>query len=566
LVDFFCVVGHSGKLAPTEVDQNLGERNSPNELYLDVKVLDCYPALDAYQDMSLPEHVSTFVFPDGCRPSEVHSTPTFFTFVLTSENGQRLYGAAMHVYDDQMETDHILQVLEDSGYTVPLPWWLHGDSAPYPGLKRPSEVVYIPKCLVLLSHYPFYDIWRKFLTQIYWIALVQAPIPIERYIANFVSEVPLPPLGKVEVKFGFTSKHLWSISRPAVNDLPLVNFSYRPLFASLSVGNIMVVSACLMQETRVALLSNHYATLGPVAEALLSLLFPFQWQGLYLPIMPFAMLDILDAPVPFIVGLHSRYFAEVPRRHRPKGVVFVNLDRDEVDLGFDDEEHKAMRPRMAPHLPDKVANKLKATLETCGGLAYLACSGGVKGRILTGDGSELQNSARPLYAQISPVDSGSSQAPRMQTLGQTDKAFPDNQQLNAIDGFLSEQGHTSELTPRDDPKATRKMRSAFSKLKRRASNDDGSNGKTVKESSISLLEMTEVRSSDALLSQPEQSTNILCARLFEAKWLLWSRDQKRVLALLRYHFQPLSSIPGEGVQWYSISKRRLFAGTQPAVQ
>jgi hypothetical protein len=510
LVDFFCVVGHSGKLTPGEVDQNLGERNSPSELSFDVKVLDCYPAPDAYQDMSLPEHLSTFVFPDGCRPSETHSTPTFFTFVLTSENGQRLYGAAMHVYDDQMDTEHIRHVLEDAGYTVPLPWWLHSDvDPPNPGLTRPSEVVYIPKCLVLLSHYPFYDIWRMFLTQIYQITLVQAPLPIERYIANFVSEVPLPPLGKVEVKFGFTSKDLWSICRPAVNDLPLANFSYRPLFASLSVGNIMVVSACLMQETRVALLSNHYALLGPVAEALLSLLFPFQWQGLYLPIMPFAMLDILDAPVPFIVGLHSRYLADVPRRHRPKGVVFVNLDRDEVDLGFDDEEHNTMRPRLAPDLPDKDANKLKAKLEKFGGMAYLACSGGVKGKILTGDGSQLQNSTRPLYAQMSNVDSGSSQDPRMQTLSKTDKAYPDNQQLSAIDGFLSEQGHTSEVTPRDDPKATGKMRSAFNKLKQLTSDDDGSKGETVKESSISLLEMTEVRFFDSLLSQPEQLTNFL---------------------------------------------------------
>ena len=498
LVDFFCVVGHSGKLAPSEVDQNLAERNSPKELCLDVKVLDCYPAADAYEDMSLPEHLSTFVFPDGCHPSEIHSTPTFFTFVLTSENGQRLYGAAMHVYDDQMDTDNIRRVLIDSGYTVPFPWWLHDDlHPPKPGLKRPSEVVYIPKCLVVLSHYPFYDIWRRFLTQIYRITLTQAPLPIERYIANFVSEVPLPPLGKVEMKFGFTSKDLWSISRPAVNDLPLANFSYRPLFASLSVGNIMVVSSCLMQETQVALLSSHYALLGPVAEALLSLLFPFQWQGLYVPVMPFAMLDILSAPVPFIVGLHSRYLSEVPHQHRPKGVVFVDLDRDEVHLGFDDEgangiDRKMMQPRLVPELPDKDANKLKAKLDECGGIAYLACSAGVKGRIFTGDGEQLLNETRPSYAQMSKVDFGSSQAPRMQILGKTDKAFPDNQQLNPIDGFLSEQGHTSELTPRSESKAIGRKRNPF-KVKRWPSLDDGLKSETAKESHTSLLEMMEVR-------------------------------------------------------------------------
>ena len=499
LVDFFCVIGHSGKVVQSEVDQNLAERNAPEELCFDVVVTDCYPSPDAYTDMDFPEHVSTFVFPDGCRPSQVHQSPTFFTFVLTSANGQRLYGAAMHVYDDQMDTDTIRRVLEDSGYTVPLPWWLHDDEPDSSSRRqRPSEIVYIPKCLVVLSHYPFFDIWRRFLTQLYRITMVEAPLPVERYIANFVSEVPLPPLGQVEVKFGFVTDDIWSIRRPPVNDLPLANFSYLPLFSSLSVGNIMVVSACLMQEIRVALLSSHYALLGPVAEALLSLLFPFEWQGMYIPIMPFVMLDILDAPVPFLVGLHSRYLAEVPRKFRPKGVVFVNLDRDEVHLGFDDEGtsggERDLPPRFVPELPEKDALKLKEALEEYGEVAYLLLSSKVKGRIFTGIGTLLQNSTRPTYAKMSSVDLASSAASRMQILGRTDKAYPDGQQLDPINGFLSEQGHTSGVIPGKDSKARSKARNPFKKLGRRLDpNNSTSNGKPLKESliSTSLLETVE---------------------------------------------------------------------------
>jgi hypothetical protein len=180
-----------------------------------------------------------------------------------------------------------------------------------------------------------------------------------------------------------------------------------------------------------------------------------------------------------------------------QGVVFVDLDRDKVHLGFDDEgangiDHKMMQPSLPSELHDKDANKLKAKLEECGGMAYLACSGGVKGRIFTGDGDQLQNETRPWYAQMSKVDSGSSQAPRLQILSKTDKAFPDNQQLNPIDGFLSEQGHTSELTPRDESKGSGRKRKPF-KVKRWTSLDDKSNSETVKESNTSLLEMIEVR-------------------------------------------------------------------------
>lgn len=45
---------------------------------------------------------------------------------------------------------------------------------------------------------------------------------------------------------------------------------------------------------QVALCSSHYALLAPAAEGLLSLLFPFVWQGAYIPVMPFNMKDVLE--------------------------------------------------------------------------------------------------------------------------------------------------------------------------------------------------------------------------------------------------------------------------------
>ena len=41
-----------------------------------------------------------------------------------------------------------------------------------------------------------------------------------------------------------------------------------------------------------------------VAECLSALLFPFQWQHVYVPILPVSLMNFLDAPVPFVMGLH----------------------------------------------------------------------------------------------------------------------------------------------------------------------------------------------------------------------------------------------------------------------
>lgn len=43
-----------------------------------------------------------------------------------------------------------------------------------------------------------------------------------------------------------------------------------------------------------------------VAESLTNLLLPFSWPHVYVPILPASCHHFLDAPVPFVMGLHTR--------------------------------------------------------------------------------------------------------------------------------------------------------------------------------------------------------------------------------------------------------------------
>ena len=42
-----------------------------------------------------------------------------------------------------------------------------------------------------------------------------------------------------------------------------------------------------------------------ICECLSSLLFPFSWAHVYVPLLPASMHHFLDAPVPFIMGLYQ---------------------------------------------------------------------------------------------------------------------------------------------------------------------------------------------------------------------------------------------------------------------
>ncbi len=446
LMDFFCIIASNGKLEK-ESHSQLSTCRSPSELCFQTEVTDCYPSQHSYGKRGFPSHLPKFVYPQGCRPS-TNQKPTFFTFTLTNQNGTKIYGAALHIYDFHLDMDKILGYVRQSGYEGVLPSWLEAyDKSQMEGKRnkskastlagQDSDLLFLPKCLVILSHYGFFDVMRKFLLQLYHISMVKAPLPLERYIANFVSEVPLPPQGKLSVRVAFANNEIVSISRPPINRLPLVNFSYRPLFTCLSVSNIMVVMGFLLQESRVAVFSKHASLLGPSCEALCSLLFPLVWQGIYIPVLPESMtVDLLEAPIPFLVGAHRVYLDEFSVDKRPKGVTLVDLDNDVVHMGFDEGGDR----RLPPFLPEKDASKLKLQLEKSANGEYMVSSSNKKGVLTYGRYASIPNEERPMYCRTTfavPI----SKDKRSRRLAQSEFAFQEDEHLMPIEfsgGMLTE--------------------------------------------------------------------------------------------------------------------------------
>lgn len=75
-------------------------------------------------------------------------------------------------------------------------------------------MIYAPKCICVLSRFPFYSIFREWLYELYRkIFFSKLTIPIEQYIINFVMEVPVPPPRNFKIKFKVGDKWL-ILSRP----------------------------------------------------------------------------------------------------------------------------------------------------------------------------------------------------------------------------------------------------------------------------------------------------------------------------------------------------------------
>ena len=77
---------------------------------------------------------------------------------------------------------------------------------------------------------------------------------------------------------------------------------------------------------------------------LCAILFPFTWQHVYIPILPARLLDILQAPVPFLMGIDEEVLALAERQNLiPNEVVQVDLDQNAIMCGG------ATKPRAAAH-------------------------------------------------------------------------------------------------------------------------------------------------------------------------------------------------------------------------
>lgn len=74
-----------------------------------------------------------------------------------------------------------------------------------------------------------------------------------------------------------------------------------------------------------------YQRLMTVAESITALMFPFQWQHVYVPILPASLLHFLDAPVPYLMGLHSNGQDDRTKLELPQEVR-LSLDWDALAL------------------------------------------------------------------------------------------------------------------------------------------------------------------------------------------------------------------------------------------
>ncbi|XP_075066760.1 DENN domain-containing protein 4C [Mixophyes fleayi] len=358
VTDICVIIANKGETPPhtfCKVDKNLNcgmwgsnvflcyKKSVPasNSIAYKADMIFRYPEED-YESFPLPESVPLFCLPMGATiecwaPQIKYPLPVFSTFVLTGSNADKVYGAAIQFYEpytrEMLSEKQMIQL---------------GLITAVEKKVMTSKILNTHKCICLLSHWPFFETFRKFLMFIYKLS-VSGPhtLPIEKHISHFMHNVPFPSPQRPRILVQLSAHDALVLSQPVSTPLPLSGANFSTLVMSLGPENCATLLLFVLLESKILLHSLRPAVLTGVTEAVVAMIFPFQWQCPYVPLCPLSLAGVLSAPIPFIVGVDSRYF---DLYDPPQDVVCVDLDTSTI---YTAEDKRSLTWKQLPKKPVK---------------------------------------------------------------------------------------------------------------------------------------------------------------------------------------------------------------------
>ena len=356
----------------------LVRRNSPQgfaDAPFATSVLDRFPSKD-YKGLPLPaEELPMFCYPTGCRlyRAKFQDSPLAqcYGFVVKNERGDNIHVSCVSFMEplteakikqlDEMSLKrcstsipHRRYFQQQRGQVGSSLSHAHSTGSKTLDAEQLSSKLLLTgfddmttfenKTVCLISRYPFWTAFRRFLSHLHIMSGSSSDLPLERCISHLLLSVPVPkPGGQAIVVPLPTLNCPMILSAPPAKDLPLLDLPYQRLFACLEVPSVVtIVLGFLSLERKVIIMSVHPSLVTDACELLRSLLFPFELCAPYVPRLTQPFMSCLEFPGAIFVGIHDDEtedgLAASVRRNLPEDSVIIDLDTGNIDSTGDTYE------------------------------------------------------------------------------------------------------------------------------------------------------------------------------------------------------------------------------------
>lgn len=339
-------------------------------------VLDRFPYKN-YKGLPLPEEeLPMFCYPTGCRLHRAKfcdaPLPQYYGFVVKNERGDSIYVSCVSFMEplSRQKREQLIK-LSEKRCRVGLPHGRFlenrmrkrhnkegsgtpsttGDDDPYhENFVEESNILMMGfeemttfenKTICLVSRYPYWSAFRRFLSHLQSVSGSATDLPLERYISHLLLSVPVPQPGGPSVLVPLPTLNLpMMMAAPPRKDLPLLDLPFNRLFSCLDVPTVVtVVLGFLALERKVIVMSSRPSLVLDVCELLRSLLFPFDLCAPYVPRLTEPFMSCLEFPGAIFAGIHddgtTTGLATVVREDMPEDSTIVDLDSGSIDCNGD---------------------------------------------------------------------------------------------------------------------------------------------------------------------------------------------------------------------------------------
>uniref|UniRef100_A0A0N4ZBK9 UDENN domain-containing protein n=1 Tax=Parastrongyloides trichosuri TaxID=131310 RepID=A0A0N4ZBK9_PARTI len=356
--NYFAVVGfdeEQGLISTstsTDISANENFIKPPLERSYSCKIVAYYPKKRKNDNFS--QEIISLCMPNGLKfysEKNVPKDPLFHTFVNVREDGSYVNGVALTFFEivndislceemAKLTKEHVqcLAALEARKQRFAYSMSNGTQSLPRAAYRKQTSnrlyfsshnQLYVSKCICLITKIPIVDGAKKFLYTLYDVIRSSQPcvLPVESFIHWITNEVPLPVVGSA-LKVRCQSMEL-IVKRPSKEELPFFDYPLSVLFELITVDKFVKLFTCFMLEHQILLCSQNLNYLMLVAESLCALAFPFKWQLTYVPILPQSQLKFIEAPVPYVMGLH--YEGRLPEQIFQSNVCILDIDSGRLE-------------------------------------------------------------------------------------------------------------------------------------------------------------------------------------------------------------------------------------------
>jgi hypothetical protein len=130
---------------------------------------------------------------------------------------------------------------------------------------------------------------------------------IHQDLANLIVNFQKPIPGVLHCSIPFLTGERLHLTVPPPTGLPALphGSSVTSVCRLLGSEGLNVILAAVLTECKILIHSDEIANLPMVAEVITALIYPFVWSLPYLPVLPEAMLEFVEAPLSYFIGIPS---------------------------------------------------------------------------------------------------------------------------------------------------------------------------------------------------------------------------------------------------------------------